>query len=55
MEVHAHSHSHGKKNWKAYFWEFLMLFLAVFCVAGSTYCADDLEIKLKSHQYRWLS
>ena len=30
MEVHAHTHSHGKKNWKAYFWEFLMLFLAVF-------------------------
>jgi hypothetical protein len=29
MEVHAHSHSHGKKNWKSYFWEFLMLFLAV--------------------------
>ena len=29
MEVHHHSHSHGKKNWKAYFWEFLMLFLAV--------------------------
>ncbi len=32
MEVHHHSHeSHRKKNWKAYFWEFLMLFLAVFC------------------------
>jgi hypothetical protein len=30
MEVHAHSHNHGKKNWKTYFWEFLMLFLAVF-------------------------
>jgi hypothetical protein len=30
MEVHHHSHSHGKKNWKAYFWEFLMLFFAVF-------------------------
>jgi hypothetical protein len=32
MEVHQHSHpSHGKKTWSAYFWEFLMLFLAVFC------------------------
>ena len=31
MEVHHHSHSRGKKNWKTYFWEFLMLFLAVFC------------------------
>jgi hypothetical protein len=32
MEVHHHAHAaHGKKNWKSYFWEFLMLFLAVFC------------------------
>ena len=32
MEVHHHTHApHGKKNWKSYFWEFLMLFLAVFC------------------------
>jgi len=31
MEVHQHSHSHGKKNWKTHTWEFLMLFLAVFC------------------------
>ncbi len=30
MEVHAHSHSERKK-WTHYFWEFLMLFLAVFC------------------------
>ncbi len=38
MEVHAHTHtaadpdSHrGRKKWTHYFWEFLMLFLAVFC------------------------
>ena len=32
MEVHHHSHSeHGKRNWKSYIWEFVMLFLAVFC------------------------
>src|SRR5258705_9749886 len=37
MEVHAHTHtvdldSHRcKKKWTHYFWEFLMLFLAVFC------------------------
>ncbi len=31
MEVHSHSHHHLSKNWKQYFWEFLMLFLAVFC------------------------
>nr|WP_294938118.1 hypothetical protein [uncultured Flavobacterium sp.] len=30
MEIHPNTH-HKKKNWKAYFWEFLMLFLAVFC------------------------
>jgi len=30
MEVHAHSHS-PRKKWTNYFWEFLMLFLAVFC------------------------
>ena len=32
MEVHHHTHhEHGKRNWKSYFWEFVMLFLAVFC------------------------
>ncbi len=35
MEVHHHAHDpaapHHQKNWKNYFWEFLMLFLAVFC------------------------
>ncbi len=34
MEVHAHSHpehSGPRKKWTHYFWEFLMLFLAVFC------------------------
>lgn len=35
MEVHHHAHDpaapHHKKSWKNYFWEFLMLFLAVFC------------------------
>jgi hypothetical protein len=30
MEVHAHTHTQRKK-WTNYFWEFLMLFLAVFC------------------------
>lgn len=32
MEVHHHAHhQHEKKTWKSYFWEFFMLFLAVFC------------------------
>jgi hypothetical protein len=30
MEVHHHSHT-ARKKWSHYFWEFLMLFLAVFC------------------------
>src|SRR5262245_63522466 len=30
MEVHHHSHTERKK-WTHYLWEFLMLFLAVFC------------------------
>ncbi len=35
MEVHTHTHpstnSGHRKKWTHYFWEFLMLFLAVFC------------------------
>ena len=30
MEVHHHSHT-ARRKWTHYFWEFLMLFLAVFC------------------------
>ncbi len=30
MEVHQHSHT-ARKKWSHYFWEFIMLFLAVFC------------------------
>jgi hypothetical protein len=45
MEVHQHSHTHGKKTWKNYFWEFLMLFLAVFCGFMAEY---QLEHKIES-------
>lgn len=35
MEVHHHAQDpatpHHKKKWESYFWEFLMLFLAVIC------------------------
>lgn len=45
MEVHHHSHGHGhKKNWRNYFWEFLMLFLAVFCGFMAEY---QLEHKIE--------
>ena len=30
MEVHHHAHT-ARRKWTHYFWEFLMLFLAVFC------------------------
>jgi len=30
MEIHAHTHT-ARKKWTHYLWEFLMLFLAVFC------------------------
>ena len=30
MEVHHHAHT-ARRKWSHYFWEFLMLFLAVFC------------------------
>jgi hypothetical protein len=46
MEIHHHSHSnHGKKNWKHYFWEFLMFFLAVF---SGFYAHYQLEHKLEN-------
>ncbi len=49
MEVHHHAHNpaepHHKKNWKSYFWEFLMLFLAVFCGFLAEY---QLEHKIES-------
>jgi hypothetical protein len=31
MEAHHHSHIHHSKKWKDYLFEFIMLFLAVFC------------------------
>ena len=49
MEVHHHAHDpaapHHKKNWKSYFWEFLMLFLAVFCGFLAEY---QLEHKIEN-------
>ncbi len=45
MEVHHHTHPpRGKKNWRSYFWEFLMLFLAVFCGFFAEY---QLEHKIE--------
>ena len=45
MEVHAHSHTERKK-WTHYFWEFLMLFLAVFC----GFLAENQREHMVEHQ-----
>jgi hypothetical protein len=49
MEVHHHSHpstgSGTRKKWAHYFWEFLMLFLAVFCGFLAEY---QLEHKIEN-------
>jgi len=52
MEVHHHSHtsdpdSHrGRKKWTHYLWEFLMLFLAVFC----GFLAENQREHMVEHQ-----
>ncbi len=46
MEVHAHSHT-PRKKWTHYFWEFIMLFLAVFC----GFMAENVrEHKIEQHR-----
>ena len=45
MEVHAHSHT-PRKKWTHYFWEFLMLFLAVFC----GFLAENQREHMVEHQ-----
>ena len=51
MEVHHHTHDpsapHHKKNFLSYFWEFLMLFLAVFCGFLAEY---QLEHKIEKNR-----
>jgi hypothetical protein len=52
MEVHHHSHAgHGKKSWKSYFWEFLMLFLAVFCGFLAEYFLEHTIEKERGKQF----
>jgi hypothetical protein len=54
MEVHHHTHSgHGKKNWKQYFWEFLMLFLAVFCGFLAEYQLEHKIERDRGKQYTY--
>ncbi len=52
MEVHHHTHAnHGKKNWKSYFWEFLMLFLAVFCGFLAEYELEHVIERQREKKY----
>ena len=51
MEVHAHTHT-PRKKWKHYFWEFLMLFLAVFCGFLAEY---QLEHKIERDRAKELA
>ena len=48
MEVHAHTHT-PRKKWTHYFWEFLMLFLAVFAGFLAEY---QLEHKIEKDRAR---
>ena len=55
MEVHHHAHDpaapHHKKNWKSYFWEFLMLFLAVFCGFLAEYQLEHIIENQREKKY----
>jgi len=50
MEVHAHSHT-ARKKWTHYFWEFLMLFLAVFCGFLAEYQLEHKIERDREKQY----
>ena len=50
MEVHHHSHT-ARKKWTHYFWEFLMLFLAVFCGFLAEYQLEHKIEKDREKQY----
>src|SRR5436190_2708360 len=57
MEVHAHSHTApahggtGRKKWTHYLWEFLMLFLAVFCGFLAENFREHQVEKRREHQF----
>jgi hypothetical protein len=50
MEVHNHSHT-PRKKWTHYFWEFLMLFFAVFCGFLAEYQLEHKIEKDREKQY----
>ena len=50
MEVHAHTHT-PRKKWTHYFWEFLMLFLAVFCGFLAEYQLEHYIEKQRAKEF----
>ena len=50
MEVHAHTHT-PRKKWTHYFWEFLMLFLAVFCGFLAEYQLEHYIEKQRANDF----
>ena len=50
MEVHQHTHT-PRKKWIHYFWEFLMLFLAVFCGFLAEYQLEHTIENQREKQY----
>jgi len=50
MEVHAHTHT-PRKKWTHYFWEFLMLFLAVFCGFLAEYQLEHIIENQREKKY----
>jgi len=60
MDIHHHSHSadldshRGRKKWAHYFWEFLMLFLAVFCGFLAEYKLEQTIERHREKEYMQL-
>jgi hypothetical protein len=50
MEVHHHAHT-PRKKWTHYFWEFIMLFLAVFCGFLAEYKLEHTIEHQREKQY----
>jgi len=50
MEVHHHAHTERKK-WTHYFWEFIMLFLAVFCGFLAEYQLEHIIENQREKKY----
>jgi hypothetical protein len=50
MEVHQHTHT-PRKKWSHYFWEFFMLFLAVFCGFLAEYKLEHVIEHKREKQY----